>query len=147
MRRVAVAVAVMARSARRARHSFRGGSQVSLDFYLQGFCVSSLALRQSAFYGAAMHRTAVLRPHLQWHNVSLARMGGARRRGMRAVDARVNGTAGPGARRGRAMCALPMRSALHVPVRTAAQPEPPISMPWDFCQQRACRLRACNNVQ
>ena len=38
--------------------------KVSLDYYLQGFCLASLTLRPSAFYGAATLRTAALRPAL-----------------------------------------------------------------------------------
>ena len=36
--------------------------KVSLDYYLQGFCVTSLVLRSSAFYAAAVARTDPLRP-------------------------------------------------------------------------------------
>lgn len=34
---------------------------MSLDYYIQGFCLSALTLRPSAFYNAAGRRTAVLR--------------------------------------------------------------------------------------
>ena len=104
---------------------------MSLDFYLQGFCVTSLALRQSAFYGAAMHRTAVLRPWLQWHNASSP----AARQLARTAEQRGNRTA----LRSRRRCALPA----HAELTQDSAPQ----MPADFCLQRACRLRACNNVQ
>lgn len=35
---------------------------MSLDYYIQGFCLSSLTLRPSAFYAAASLRTAAVRP-------------------------------------------------------------------------------------
>ena len=44
--------------------------KVSLDYYIQGFCLSSLTLRPSAFYGAAGARTGALRASL-WRNVLL----------------------------------------------------------------------------
>jgi len=38
--------------------------KVSLDYYIQGFCLSSLTLRPSAFYGAAGMRTGAIRAAL-----------------------------------------------------------------------------------
>eukprot|EP00965_Chrysotila_dentata_P211012 6186234-Pleurochrysis_carterae.AAC.2 len=35
--------------------------QVSLDYFIQGFCLSAICLRPSAFYGAAAARTSPLR--------------------------------------------------------------------------------------
>lgn len=37
------------------------GSQVSLDYFIQGFCLSSMTLRPSAFYAAAGLRTSALK--------------------------------------------------------------------------------------
>ena len=49
----------------------RNKLKVSLDFFIQGFCLTSLTLRPSAFYGTASARTASLRSHI-WRNVSSA---------------------------------------------------------------------------
>ena len=38
--------------------------QVSLDYYIQGFCRSALTLRPSAFYNAAGRRTAAIMPSI-----------------------------------------------------------------------------------
>lgn len=43
--------------------------KVSLDYYIQGFCLTSMTLRPSAFYGAASVRTAAVRAAI-WRNVS-----------------------------------------------------------------------------
>ena len=43
--------------------------QVSLDYYIQGFCLSSLTLRPSAFYAAANIRTVAIRSAI-WHSTS-----------------------------------------------------------------------------
>ena len=56
--------------------------KVSLDYYIQGFCLSSLTLRPSAFYGAASARTAAIRAAIWSHvlaNASSAAGAGARR--------------------------------------------------------------------
>ena len=42
--------------------------KVSLDYYIQGFCLSSITLRPSAFYAAAGLRTVAIRGAI-WHAV------------------------------------------------------------------------------
>jgi len=41
--------------------------KVSLDYYLQGFCVAALTLRPSAFYNAANRRTSAVLPSIWRH--------------------------------------------------------------------------------
>ena len=43
-------------------------SQVSLDYYIQGFCLSMLTLRPSAFYNAANRRTSAVLPSI-WRSL------------------------------------------------------------------------------
>ena len=42
--------------------------KVSLDYYIQGFCLSSMTLRPSAFYAAAGLRTSAIRGAI-WRHV------------------------------------------------------------------------------
>ena len=42
--------------------------KVSLDYYIQGFCLSSLTLRPSAFYAAAGLRTVSIRGAI-WNSI------------------------------------------------------------------------------
>ena len=64
--------------------------KVSLDYFIQGFCLSSMTLRPSAFYAAAMQRTAVLRAHIADSVASAASANAT--------------TGGPGGRPGVAQC-------------------------------------------
>ncbi|KAL1510577.1 hypothetical protein AB1Y20_006878 [Prymnesium parvum] len=41
--------------------------KVSLDYYIQGFCLASLTLRPSAFYNAARRRTSAILPSIWRH--------------------------------------------------------------------------------
>lgn len=45
--------------------------KVSLDYFIQGFCLSAMTLRPSAFYAAATLRTGVLKEHI-WRNITKA---------------------------------------------------------------------------
>jgi hypothetical protein len=89
-------------------------AQVSLDYYIQGFCLSSLTLRPSAFYAAAGLRTTAVRAAI-WHAV----------RANMSADAVA---AAPG-------CVTVVGG------RSLGGHHPP---PLDVCQEQICRLTDCN---
>lgn len=91
--------------------------KVSLDFYIQGFCLSSLTLRPSAFYGAANMRTRAIRAQI-WQGAAAA--------------------AAASEPRGSAPC---LRRAARDAKRSGDAPG------LSECQTAGCGLRSCNPNQ
>ena len=91
---------------------------MSLDYYIQGFCLSSLTLRPSAFYAAAGLRTNSIRDAI-W-------------RGLR-TRAEINGTSSGGGGDG-----APCAGAGGGGRRRGAIP------PLDACQSELCGIHDCN---
>lgn len=108
--------------------------KVSLDYYLQGFCASSLVLRSSAFYSAAVARTEMVRPFLIANATASKRyeLGPKRDEPVPKQDEHAV-QAQPG------RCALRLQRATR---REAGLPYVRASLA--ACQAQECELRRCN---
>tara|TARA_B100000513_G_scaffold195678_1_gene126957 strand:+ start:280 stop:1992 length:1713 start_codon:yes stop_codon:yes gene_type:complete len=103
--------------------------KVSLDYFIQGFCLSSLTLRPSAFYAAAVKRTRVLKEYMvknmNWTSRGAAARGAAAR-GAAAIGAAARGAA---ARSEHASASGCMQSGR-----------------INTCVKRRCHLASCSNA-
>ena len=97
--------------------------KVSLDYYIQGFCLSSMTLRPSAFYAAAGLRTAALK-------------------GAITSAALRNLSRAPAGLTARPKCVGEALSTLAASVASVAPGH--ADMGIDRCQQELCGLYGCN---
>lgn len=96
--------------------------KVSLDYYLQGFCASSLVLRSSAFYSAAVARTEIVRPFLLANATALKQHAALKKN-----------AASPGS------CARMLRRATK-----REEGLPFVQASLAACQAQECQLHRCN---